>query len=616
MPLFRRFWRSNDDDDDSSGDETTDASADALSYVGTAAYDVLRKHHNHHHHELWNVTTGKIIGEVHQTPKDAWSRNDSQDPAASHDDWFPEKMGEIIARTDRWCDVMSLAPPDGLFLVSFKKALATICQREAVLGRVTIRMMFGNIVGMPVNCTKIIKELTKDLPEDAPTKIKLWIGSWRKGVSWNHAKIIAVDGKYLWTGGHNFWDPHYLRNNPVNDLSLEMEGGVARDAHLFANAQWGYVVKKQSTRWGKFVDKNVSDAFDVPRRARVTVSEFPEASTAEFPPYYKHKKIIMSRSNLKIDPDFVPCITMGRYGVLLKKARPSDDAIVAMLDSAKHIIRLSLQDLGPVTIPGTKFTLPGCAWPKDYLNALARVIWTKEVDVEIVLSNAHSIPGNLSATEANYGNGWSCVDVAAEIIKAIKAQFPDAHHGDLREKVKDNLRLCFIRCPRGGKSYKDGKTLGLHCKLVACFFIVTLFYHRTHSFLHPSFLNRYQILAKHFIVDDICCYIGSQNLYICDLAEWGVVIDHPEKVQNIKEQYWDPMWKVCFTGDDCDVDEVMDGLEIDRGAPNRLQLTQEQIKKGKAAMRATMNVPAESVFHSNQINADDDDSSDESEAEA
>jgi phosphatidylserine/phosphatidylglycerophosphate/cardiolipin synthase-like enzyme len=93
--------------------------------------------------------------------------------------------------------------------------------------------MFGNIIGVPVNCNLVIKELTKDLPEDASSKLKLWVGSWRKGVSWNHAKIIAVDGKYLWTGGHNFCDSHYLKTNPVCDLGLELEGGVANDAHRY-----------------------------------------------------------------------------------------------------------------------------------------------------------------------------------------------------------------------------------------------------------------------------------------------------------------------------------------------------------------------------------------------
>ena len=183
----------------------------------------------------------------------------------------------------------------------------------------------------------------------------------------------------------------------------------------------------------------------------------------------------------------VPMISMGRYGTILRYARPSDDAFLAMLGSAKKIIRLALQDLGPVCIPGTKLPLPGCVWPKNYLSVLGKVIWERHVDVEIALSNPGSIPGGLGATEACYGNGWSCVDVAAEIIKTIQKQFPDAKDADLRERVTDNLRVCFIREKRG-LNYADGQTMGMH--------------------------------AKHFIVDDVCSYTGSQNLYVCDLAEW------------------------------------------------------------------------------------------------
>lgn len=203
MPgLFKKLFKHNDDDE-SSGDEIEDKSAGDLSYVGTAAYDVLRRHHNHHHKELWNVTKGKVVGEVQFTPIDAFTRTETIDPPEGHDDWFPEKIGEIISRTNDWCDIMTLAPPDGKFLEEIKKALAAICKRsDSFGGRVVIRFLMANIVAMPVNCNTLIKELTKDLPYDAPSKIKLWVGAWRKGFSWNHAKIIAVDGTYLWTGGH------------------------------------------------------------------------------------------------------------------------------------------------------------------------------------------------------------------------------------------------------------------------------------------------------------------------------------------------------------------------------------------------------------------------------
>jgi hypothetical protein len=159
-----------------------------------------------------------------------------------------------------------------------------------------------------------------------------------------------------------------------------MEGGVAKDGHHYANAQWGYIVKKQSTAWGRFVDKNIPDALDVPRRARVTVSEFPVSTTAEFPPFYHAKKksdrmhISHAAWNNKRG-EFVPVITMGRYGQILKKDRPSDAAIVALIDSAQTIIRFALQDIGPVCVPGTKLSLPGCVWPDEYLNGKVIVAW-------------------------------------------------------------------------------------------------------------------------------------------------------------------------------------------------------------------------------------------------
>ena len=120
--------------------------------------------------------------------------------------------------------------------------------------------------------------------------------------------------------------------------------------------------------------------------------------------------------------------------------------------------------------------------------------------------------------------------------------------------------------------------------------------------------------AKHFIVDDIACYIGSQNLYICDLAEWGVVIDNPEQVESIKESYWDPMWKTSWIADDCDVHEVMDGLKIDRSAANRLELTKMQVEQMKERIRASEQSPA-SKFVAQTQDDDGDDDDDDSEAE-
>jgi len=400
-------------------------------------------------------------------------------------------------------------------------------------------MMFGNIVGMPTNCDVVRKALTKDLP--AGNNIQLWVGAWRKGASWNHAKLIAVDGRYLHTGGHNLWDYHYLKNNPVHDLSIELEGRVAHDGHLFANEQWAYIQRKQAGCVGYCAEK-IPDGMPLIWTTRVTISEYPIGKAAEFAPMYAPDVV----PRYEIPDGSVPMITMGRQGALTFKNRPADDAMLAMIGASKNIIRMSLQDLGPVCIPKTKISLPGLKWPKPVLNALAKAIYLRGVDVEIVLSNPGSIPGGLGMTEANYGNGWSCVDVASEIVKRIKKMFPGAPDERLRQMVKDNLRICFIRHAKSS-TYADGKTIGNH--------------------------------SKYFIVDDIISYTGSQNLYMCDLAEWGVVVDDKTETKKMISDFWNPLWEASYTGDDCDVDAVMDGMDIDRDGEDVNAFTLEGRKK-------------------------------------
>jgi hypothetical protein len=117
--------------------------------------------------------------------------------------------------------------------------------------------------------------------------------------------------------------------------------------------------------------------------------------------------------------------------------------------------------------------------------------------------------------------------------------------------------------------------------------------------------------AKHFIVDDIACYIGSQNLYICDLAEWGVLIDDPAETESIKAQYWDPMWKVSYTRDDCDIGLVMDGLKIDRGAPSTFELTKIQYELAKEKLYADYGASKEKMYYATKKRDDGYHSSDD-----
>ena len=123
-----------------------------LSHVGRATYEVLKTKHPSHQKSLWNVTKSKMVGNLLQTPTGSTFWKSVEDPIEGHSNWFAEKMCDIMSKTTRWCDVMSLTAPDGYFLYQIKKALKNVCGKNegSRVGKDTpiiVRFIFGNIIG-------------------------------------------------------------------------------------------------------------------------------------------------------------------------------------------------------------------------------------------------------------------------------------------------------------------------------------------------------------------------------------------------------------------------------------------------------------------------------------
>jgi len=510
------------------------------SHIGNAAIKVLESKHEEYKDKLWASTSGKVLGDIQHGPKGTWDRGN--DPEDGHTDWLPDAMAGILENTEVWCDFLSLSPPTpgGLFATRIKKALAVLSKKTQVSGKkIVVRFLFGNIIATPTNCTEVMKEFTEDLGTDS--KLEIWVGAWRRDMCWNHAKIVAADGKHVHTGGHNLWDPAYLHKDPIHDTSIELEGPVAIQAHQFANAQWDYIKEQQSSMKGWIIDK-MSDWLPLPVRTRVTVTEWPKGAEI-FPPLF-HKEDL-PQQEVNASSNEVKILSLGRYGKIGgNNARSSDDAFIAMFDAAQSSIRLLLQDLGPVNV-NKKIIYR--TWPKNYMRAWGRAMFEREVGVEIVLSNVGA-----GEERGNYSNGWSCEEVAAEIIKAMSEEFPDASQAEIKEVVTKKLRVCFIK-NTNGIEWETQNKIGLH--------------------------------SKFFIVDDVCTYIGSQNLYVFDLAEWGVAIDDKSKTEEIMKSLWNPMWECSFkNGSDVSPERVMEILGVDRN-PNA-KASDEDI----ARMEADINV--------------------------
>ena len=60
-------------------------------------------------------------------------------------------------------------------------------------------------------------------------------------ITWNHGKVLAVNGTTLMTGGINYWD-NYAATGPhdICDHAVKVQGDAAVSAHRWADYFWGY----------------------------------------------------------------------------------------------------------------------------------------------------------------------------------------------------------------------------------------------------------------------------------------------------------------------------------------------------------------------------------------
>lgn len=56
--------------------------------------------------------------------------------------------------------------------------------------------------------------------------------------SWNHAKLFAVNGRALVTGGANFWNEYAAGSTNPHDLAMYVQGDACHTAHRFLDHVW------------------------------------------------------------------------------------------------------------------------------------------------------------------------------------------------------------------------------------------------------------------------------------------------------------------------------------------------------------------------------------------
>lgn len=413
-----------------------------------------------------------------------------------HSDALLVDVHDLVAAARQSVDINLLQPaPDTRFLGALRNALNDLARSRRP---VSVRIIVGQYPPDEANASAFLSELTSELRDIPRARLTVSVAAMRScavtedcdSYSWNHAKIVTVDGREAMVGGHNMWSPDYLVDNPVHDLSMRVRGPAAASASRFADRLWQYVCasvgKKASISLANFASGQ-----------SVPANECPVAPAPISP----------SRA-----AGGVPILAVGRLGAGITKdfANQSELARDLMLGAAQHSIRIVQQDLG------FSFGRADTLFPDSTIDRLVDFLRRRDGHIYIVLSNLGAA-GNSGST---YSNGVTLEALARHLRDAVQrrveAKDPLSRYEIRRGPDPVNALLCervHLAPFRFGPdaTWPSGKTISNHSKL--------------------------------WMVDDRVFYIGSDNMYPVNLQEFGYIVDDKKAAADILDAYWKPLWQ-------------------------------------------------------------------------
>lgn len=397
-----------------------------------------------------------------------------------HSDALLIGIHDLIVSARRSVDLALLQPaPDTRFLGVLKHALAELAHSRR---NVVVRVLVGQYPPDGTDAKGLFSQL-------APSggRLSLSVASMRtciafedcESYSWNHAKIIVVDGRDALVGGHNMWSVDYLVDNPVHDLSMRVRGPAAASAARFIDRLWQHVCVNPDKQPAIQVEPGC-----LPAPAAPSLS----------------------------GTGGVPILAVGRMGAGITKdfANQSELARDLALGAARQSIRIVQQDLGFNL--GRSDTL----FPESMIDVLVDFLLRQDGDIHIVLSN-DGATGNSGMT---YSNSVPLKAVARHLRLAmqrhIEASDPLSRYEVRRGPDRINALLCervHLAPFRFGPddSWPGGRPIGNH--------------------------------GKFWMVDDRAFYIGSDNMYPVNLQEFGYIVDDRRAAQEVLSSYWTPLWQ-------------------------------------------------------------------------
>jgi phosphatidylserine/phosphatidylglycerophosphate/cardiolipin synthase-like enzyme len=405
-----------------------------------------------------------------------------------HSDETIEGLYRLVASARYRVDIASLAPvPDGRYLAALRLALRQLARSG---NKVTVRVLIGIYPPLEADAYALLQDLTRGLDAFPQSKVSVHVAVMRScldpltcgNFSWNHSKVVAVDGRRAVVGGHNMWTRDYLLDRPIHDISMYVHGPAAGDASAFMDEQWDFVCTHDADRKRAIEVRSLTpgDKF-IGRRCPPRLFE-------------------RARDRLRRMGN-VPVLAIGRLGAGIEDefANHNDLARDLMLGAARRNIRIVQQDFG------FNFGQPRTVYPESSMERIADFLLKDQGDVFIVLSN-YRARGRSGAT---YSNRLP-IDTTARKFREVarrRSTLPDAA---LDALLCRRLHMAPFRFGPDD-TWPNNVPIGSH--------------------------------AKFWMIDDRAFYIGSDNIYPVDLQEFGYIVEAKAAVADVLGEYWEPVWR-------------------------------------------------------------------------
>ncbi|WP_157535777.1 phospholipase D-like domain-containing protein [Kitasatospora mediocidica] len=422
------------------------------------------------------------------------------------------KMTANISAATRTVDISSLAPfPNG----EFEDAIVAGLKASTAAGhRLTVRILVGaaplyNISALP---SSYRDDLVGKLGPAAAGSITLNVASMttaKTSFSWNHSKLLVVDGQSVITGGINNWKDDYIdTTHPVSDVDIALTGPAASAAGAYLDTLWTWTCANTgplSAAW-------FASTGGAPCRPTLEqdANPAPAAATGGVPvlavgglgigirggdPASAYQPSPATAPDTACGPLHLPDHTNNDRDY--ETVNPEEDALRALVASATGHVEISQQDVNGTCPPLPRYDV------RLYDTLAAKL--AAGVKVRITVSD----PANRGLVGSG---GYSQMKSLSEVSDTLRNRLT-ALTGDpasAQTAMCQNLQLASFRAA-AGSTWADGHPFALHHKLVS--------------------------------VDGSAFYVGSKNLYPAWLQDFGYIVEDPQAAAQLDAGLLAPEWQ-------------------------------------------------------------------------